>query len=266
MGHKGIILAGGTGSRLHPITLAVNKHLLPIYDKPMVYYPLTTLINAGIRDILLISTKTDLTLFHTLLGDGSKFGVKITYAMQDVPNGISEAFIIGRDFIGKDSVTLILGDNVFWGNEVKEGLEQSIKFALVKRATIFGYKVKDPKRYGVMSFNSNGDLIAVDEKPDKPKSNYAVIGMYTYPNNVIEYVKDVKPSYRGEGKLDELEITTLNQIYLDKGELVNRLIGGGNLWADTGTHESLLQASQAVAMLQDRLGVPVGCPDCHLKG
>lgn len=259
--HKGIILAGGSGTRLHPTTKVVNKHLLPIYDKPMIYYSLSTLVDAGIKDILIISTPEDIVLFERLLGDGSQWGIELSYEIQMKPNGLSEAFIIGKDFIGKDNVTLILGDNIFWGNDFVKGLKRSIRIAEDSHdACIFGYKVKDPNRYGVMGFDgepSNDDthrLNSIEEKPENPKSNYAVIGLYTYHNNVIDYVKDVKPSARGE-----LEITSLNQIYLDKDELDYVLIDNkNNIWLDTGTHNSLLEASHFVETMQNRTGIKIG--------
>jgi len=257
MGHKGIILSGGSGTRLNPITKVVNKQLLPVYDKPMIYYPLSTLIEAGIKEILVISNVKDTPLFMDLLGDGSHWGVKIEYCVQTAPNGLAEAFIIGRSFIGDDNVTLILGDNIFWGDEFITGLRRSITITDCNDcACVFGYKVKAPHRYGVMGFDNGNNLNSLEEKPDKPKSNYAVIGMYTYPNNVVELVNEITYSARGE-----LEITSLNELYLKQDDLDYIIIGEGNAWLDSGTFTSLLEASQFIETIQRRTGEIVGSPE-----
>ncbi len=253
---KGIILAGGAGSRLYPLTKALNKHILPVHDKPMICYPLSTLIDADIKEILIISTERDVPVFKELLGDGSSLGVHIEYAVQNEPKGISEAFIIGKDFIGDDCVTLILGDNVIHSDDnFINDISTSIEMAdIFKKASIFGYKVKDPERYGVIEFSDGYyNVIGIEEKPSNPKSNYAIIGVYTYPNSVVEYVNQVKPSERGE-----LEITTLNEIYLKKDELACSIIEGGVAWLDTGTFESLCDASQYVKTIQERQGCIIG--------
>ena len=249
---KGIILAGGSGTRLHPITKGVSKQLLPVYDKPMIYYPLSVLMLAGIQDILIITTPSDQSSFKSILGDGTRFGIKLSYEIQSSPDGLAQAFIIGEDFIGDDSVCLVLGDNIFWGHGFTSMLEKSA--SRQKGATIFGYQVNDPERFGVVEFNEDKIAISIEEKPEKAKSNFAVTGLYFYDNNVIEMSKKVKPSARGE-----LEITALNQMYLEKGELHVELLGRGFAWLDTGTHESLLQASVFVEMIERRQGYKVAC-------
>lgn len=247
---KGIILAGGSGTRLHPLTLAVSKQLMPIYDKPMIYYPLATLMSAGIRKILIITTLQDKPLFIKLLGDGSSLGCSFDYAVQEKPNGLAEAFIIGEEFIGKDKVALILGDNIFYGSGLSDLLKQNNN---PEGGIIYGYHVQDPKRYGVVDFDKNGNAISIDEKPENPKSNYAVPGIYFYDNTVIEIAKKIKPSKRGE-----LEITDINKAYLELGKLHVSILDRGTAWLDTGTFSSLMQASQFVEVLEERQGLRIG--------
>ncbi len=252
---KGIVLAGGSGTRLYPITKGVSKQLLPIYDKPMIYYPLSVLMLAGIREILIISTPTDLPSFRRLLGDGSDYGLQLSYAEQPSPDGLAQAFLIGEEFIGNDAVCLVLGDNIFHGNNFVDKLNQAVADAEQSdKATVFGYWVSDPERYGVAEFDSAGNCISIEEKPARPKSNYAVVGLYFYPNSVVAQAKKIKPSARGE-----LEITSINQNYLNSHQLRIQLLGRGFAWLDTGTHDSLADASVYIETIEKRQGLKVAC-------
>lgn len=252
---KGIVLAGGSGTRLYPITKGISKQLIPIFDKPMVYYPISVLMLAGIREILLISTPQDLPSFKRLLGDGSEMGIELSYAEQPSPDGLAQAFLIGEEFIGNDSVCLVLGDNIFHGGGFSAMLHEAVRMAEHEsKATVFGYRVNDPERYGVVEFDAEGQCISIEEKPENPKSNYAVVGLYFYPNKVVNVAKTIKPSKRGE-----LEITTVNQRFLEDNELMVQTLGIGFAWLDTGTHDSLSEASTYIEVLEKRTGVKVAC-------
>jgi glucose-1-phosphate thymidylyltransferase len=248
---KGIILAGGSGTRLYPLTKSVSKQLIPVYDKPMIYYPLTTLMSAGVREILIITTEEDQERFKALLGDGKSYGCRFEYTIQDAPNGLAEAFILGEDFIGDDSVALILGDNIFYGSGLNQNLQNSSN---PQGGVIFAYHVQDPERYGVVEFDENNTAISIEEKPKNPKSNFAVPGIYFYDNHVVEIAKRIEPSHRGE-----LEITDINKIYLEQGNLKVQILDKGTAWLDTGTFNSLMQASQFVQVIEERQGLKIGC-------
>lgn len=253
---KGIILAGGSGTRLYPLTQVTSKQLLPIYDKPMIYYPLSTLMLAGIKDILIISTPEDTPRFEELLGDGSKFGINLSYAVQPSPDGLAQAFLIGEEFIGDDTCAMVLGDNIFYGSYFRKNLADAVKAAEEGYATIFGYYVKDPERFGIVEFDKNRNVVSVEEKPQHPKSNYCITGLYFYDNRVVKMAKQVKPSARGE-----LEITDLNRLYLNEGKLKVQLLGRGFAWLDTGTMDSLMEASTFVQTVQSRQGVVISAPE-----
>lgn len=260
---KGIILAGGSGTRLYPLTMVTSKQLLPVYDKPMIYYPLSTLMLAGIKDILIISTPQDLPNFERLLGDGSRYGVSLSYKVQPSPDGLAQAFLLGEEFIGDEPCAMVLGDNIFYGNGFRKLLKEAVQNGEEGTATIFGYYVNDPERFGIVEFDENGRVISVEEKPKQPKSNYCITGLYFYDKRVVEYAKTIKPSARGE-----LEITDLNRIYLECGDLNVKLLGRGFAWLDTGTMDSLLEASDFVQMIQKRQGIEISAPEeiAYLNG
>jgi len=260
---KGIILAGGSGTRLYPLTMVTSKQLLPVYDKPMIYYPLSTLMLAGIKDILIISTPQDLPNFERLLGDGSRYGVSLSYKVQPSPDGLAQAFLLGEEFVGDEPCAMVLGDNIFYGNGFRKLLQEAVKNGEEGTATIFGYYVNDPERFGIVEFDENGKVISVEEKPKQPKSNYCITGLYFYDKRVVEYAKTIKPSARGE-----LEITDLNRIYLECGDLNVKLLGRGFAWLDTGTMDSLLEASDFVQMIQKRQGIEISAPEeiAYLNG
>ena len=260
---KGIILAGGSGTRLYPLTMVTSKQLLPVYDKPMIYYPLSTLMLAGIKEILIISTPQDLPNFERLLGDGSRYGVSLSYKVQPSPDGLAQAFLLGEEFIGDEPCAMVLGDNIFYGNGFRKLLQEAVKNGEEGRATIFGYYVNDPERFGIVEFDKDGKVISVEEKPKNPKSNYCITGLYFYDKRVVEYAKTIKPSARGE-----LEITDLNRIYLEEGDLNVKLLGRGFAWLDTGTMDSLLEASDFVQMIQKRQGIEISAPEeiAYLNG
>ena len=251
---KGIILAGGSGTRLYPLTIAISKQIMPVYDKPMIYYPISVLMEAGVKEVLIISTPRDITTFEELLGDGSQWGMKFEYKIQEKPNGLAEAFIIGEDFIGEDNVVMILGDNMFYGSNLPEILKRANERE--NESTIFGYYVKDPRRYGVVEIDKNGKAISIEEKPEEPKSNYAVPGLYFYTNDVVEIAKTIKPSARGE-----LEITSINDEYMKKGKLTVEKLGRGMTWFDTGTHDALIETASFVQTIEKRQGMQVCCPE-----
>jgi glucose-1-phosphate thymidylyltransferase len=253
---KGIVLAGGSGSRLYPLTMVTSKQLLPVYDKPMIYYPLSILMLAGVKDILIISTPEDTPRFEALLGDGNRFGINLSYKLQPSPDGLAQAFLIGEEFIGDDNACMILGDNIFYGNGIKNALSQAVENSANGKATVFGYHVDDPERFGVVEFDKSGKAVSIEEKPSEPKSNYAVTGLYFYDQRVVEFAKQVKPSKRRE-----LEITDLNRMYLEDGSLDVVTFGRGLTWLDTGTHESLAEATAFVKMIEDHQGLKISCPE-----